>query len=68
MAKKTIVDFLVELDSNSKLMEAYKKDPVGTAEQYGLSGEDLQLIKDKKWDDVAKQFDDTSKAIRVIDY
>ena len=25
MAKKTIVDFLVELDSNSKLMDAYKK-------------------------------------------
>ena len=44
MAKKTIVDFLVELDSNSKLMDAYKKDPVGTAEKYGLSGEDLQLI------------------------
>jgi len=68
MAKNTIVDFLVELDSNSKLMDAYKKDPVGTAEKYGLSGDDLQLIKDKKWDEVAKRFDDTSHAIRVIDY
>ncbi|AFT75503.1 hypothetical protein ACE41O_21250 [Alteromonas macleodii] len=68
MAKKTIVDFLVELDSNSKLMDAYKKDPVGTAEKYGLSGEDLQLIKDQDWDEVAKRFDDTSKATRVISY
>ena len=33
MAKKTIVDFLVELDSNSKLEEAYKKDTVATAEK-----------------------------------
>ena len=29
MAKKTIVDFLVELDSNSKLVDAYKKGPCG---------------------------------------
>ncbi len=35
---------------------------------YGLSGEDLQLIKDQDWDEVAKRFDDTSKATRVISY
>ena len=68
MAKTTILHFLGELASNSKLMEAYKQDPVGTAETYGLSGEDLQLIKDQDWDEVAKRFDDTSKATRVISY
>lgn len=41
MVKKIIVDFLVELDSNSKLMDVYKKDFVGIVEKYGLFGEDF---------------------------
>lgn len=65
---KSIVDFLVELDTNSKLMEAYKKDPVAVAANYGLSNEELKLIENKDWDEVAKRFDDTSKAIRVVNY
>ena len=65
---KSIVDFLVELDTNSKLMEAYKKNPVGIAADYGLSEKELKLIENKDWDEVAKRFDDTSKAIRVVNY
>ncbi|NDV93132.1 hypothetical protein GTH32_18340 [Alteromonas sp. 345S023] len=65
---KSIVDFLVELDTNSKLMEAYKRDPVTTASDYGLSQEELTLIKEKNWDEVSKRFDDTEKAIRVVNY
>jgi hypothetical protein len=65
---KSIVDFLVELDTNSKLMESYKRDPVTTASDYGLSNEELTLIKEKNWDEVTRRFDDTEKAIRVVNY
>ncbi len=65
---KSIVDFLVELDTNSKLMEAYKKDPVATATKYGLPDDEVQIIADKKWDELSKRFDDSSKTIRVINY
>lgn len=49
-------------------MEAYKKDPVATAADYGLSGEELKLIEDKNWEEVSKRFDDIKKAPRVINY
>ncbi len=65
---KSIVDFLVELDTNSKLMEAYKQDTVGTASKYGLSDEELKLIEDKNWDEVKKRFDDESKVTKVVHY
>ncbi len=65
---KSIEDFLVELDTNSKLLEAYKKDPVATAKNYGLPEDEVQIIADKKWDELSKRFDDTSKTIRVINY
>ncbi|WP_334064234.1 hypothetical protein [Alteromonas genovensis] len=64
----SLIDFLEELDTNSNLMEAYKKDPVGTAEKYGLSDEDLTLIKEQNWDEVRKRFNDESKANRVVSY
>ena len=65
MAKKTIVDFLVELDSNSKLMDAYKR-TLWELQKSTVYLVNLQLIKDQDWDEVAKRFDDTSKATRVI--
>ena len=65
---KSIEDFLVELDTNSKLLKAYKKDPVATAKKYGLPEDEVQIIADKKWDELSKRFDDTSKTIRVINY
>ncbi|MDB2330524.1 hypothetical protein N9V74_02315 [Alteromonas sp.] len=66
--EQSIVDFLEELDTNSKLMEAYKKDPVGTARAYGLVDDELRLIEEKNWDEVKRRFDDASKATRVINY
>ncbi|GFD66927.1 hypothetical protein [Alteromonas sp. KUL106] len=65
---QSIVDFLVELDTNSKLMEAYKKDPVGTATKYGLPEDEIKIIAEKNWDELSSRFDDTSKTIRVINY
>jgi hypothetical protein len=65
---QSIVDFLEELDTNSKLMEAYKQDPVGTARTYGLVDDELRLIEEKDWDEVKRRFDDASKATRVINY
>ncbi|GFD90127.1 hypothetical protein LHL20_02070 [Alteromonas sp. McT4-15] len=65
---KTLEDFLVELDTNSELLEAYKKDPVATATQYGLSEEDVQLFKDKNWEEIEKRFTDENKAPRVVHY
>ena len=64
----SLIDFLEELDTNSKLMEAYKNGPVATAAKYGLSDEDLTLIKEQNWDEVKKRFDDASKANRVVSY
>ncbi|WP_338518388.1 hypothetical protein [Alteromonas gracilis] len=63
---KSLEDFLIELDTNSDLMKAYEKDPVGTAEQYGLSEEDVKLIKDKNWEEIEKRFADQNKAPRVV--
>jgi hypothetical protein len=65
---KSLEDFLIELDTNSDLMKAYEKDPVGTAEQYGLSEEDVKLIKDKNWEEIEKRFADQNKAPRVVHY
>lgn len=65
---KSLEDFLIELDTNSDLMKAYEKDPVGTAEQYGLSEEDVKLIKDKNWKEIEKRFADQNKAPRVVHY
>ncbi|GFD95530.1 hypothetical protein KUL156_48040 [Alteromonas sp. KUL156] len=65
---QSIVDFLVELDTNSKLMEAYKKDPEGTATKYGLPEDEIKIIAEKNWDELSSRFDDTSKTIRVINY
>ena len=65
---KSIEEFLVELDTNSELLEKYKKDPVGAATKYGLSEEDVKLFEDKNWDELEKRFSDASKAVRVIDY
>jgi hypothetical protein len=64
----SLIDFLEELDTNSKLIEAYKNAPVATAAKYGLSDEDLTLIKEQNWDEVKKRFDDASKANRVVSY
>ena len=64
----SLEDFLIELDTNSELMKAYKDDPVGTAEQYGLSEEDVKLIKDKNWEEIEKRFADQNKAPRVVHY
>lgn len=65
---KSIEDFLVELDTNSKLMEAYKNAPAATAKKYGLSADEVKIIADQNWDELSKRFDDTSKTIRVISY
>ena len=65
---KSIQDFVVELDTNSKLMEAYKSAPVATAKKYGLPADEVKIIADKNWDELSKRFDDTSKTIRVISY
>lgn len=65
---KSIEDFLVELDSNSELLKAYKQDPVATAEKFGLSDEDVKLFKDKNWEEIEKRFTDKNKAPRVIHY
>lgn len=65
---KSIQDFMVELDTNSKLMDAYKNDPVATAKKYGLSADEVKIIADQNWDELSKRFDDTSKTIRVVSY
>lgn len=65
---KSIEEFLVELDTNSELMEAYKEDAVATVTQYGLSKEDVKLFEDKNWEEIEKRFSDETKAPRVINY
>ncbi|GEA10623.1 hypothetical protein [Alteromonas sp. KUL49] len=65
---KSIEEFLVELDTNSELLEKYKKDPIGTAKKYGLSDEDVKLFEDKNWDELEKRFSDAKRAVRVIHY
>ena len=64
----SIQDFLVELDTNSKLMEAYKSAPVATAKKYGLSDNEVKIIEEQNWEELSKRFDDTSKTIRVVSY
>jgi hypothetical protein len=42
---KTLINFIEELDSNAKLLEESKSNPVATAKGYGLSEEDVKIIR-----------------------
>ncbi len=61
---KSLADFLHELDSNAELKENYLKDPVGVAQNYGLSEDDVQLIKDQDWDTMRKRFNSAGIEIK----
>ncbi|MGJ8679357.1 hypothetical protein [Paraglaciecola sp.] len=65
---KSIVNFIEELDTNAKLLEAYKANPVSTAKTYGLSEVDTKIIDDKNWDELSKRFEDLDKAAKTVDY
>jgi hypothetical protein len=65
---KSLVDFLEELDSNAELKESYLKDPVATAKDYGLTDEEVAIIKNKDWDTVRKLFEGAGKSIKTISY
>jgi hypothetical protein len=65
---KSLVDFLEELDSNAELKESYLKDPVATAKNYGLTDEEVAIIKNKDWDAVKKQFENLDKGPKVISH
>jgi hypothetical protein len=62
---RSLVDFLEELDSNAELKESYLKDPVATAKNYGLTDEDVAIIKNKDWDAVQKQFENLGSDPKV---
>lgn len=63
---KTLVNFIEELDSNAKLLEEYKANPVDTAKAYKLSDEDVKIIEDKNWDELSKRFEDLGKAAKNV--
>jgi hypothetical protein len=65
---RSLVDFLEELDSNAELKESYLKDPVATAKNYGLTDEEVAIIKNKDWDAVKKQFENLDKGPKVISH
>lgn len=65
---KSLADFLEELDTNAELKEAYLKDPVATATTYGLADEDVSLIKNKDWDAVKKQFENSGHVVKIHTY
>jgi hypothetical protein len=62
---RSLVDFLEELDSNAELKESYLKDPVATAKNYGLTDEEVAIIKNKDWDTVRKQFENLGSDPKV---
>jgi hypothetical protein len=62
---RSLVDFLEELDSNAELKESYLKDPVATAKNYGLTDEEVAIIKNKDWDTVRKQFENLGRDPKV---
>lgn len=65
---KSLTDFLEELDSNAELKESYLKDPIATATTYGLTDEDVNVIKNKDWDNVIKRFESSGKGSKVHTY
>lgn len=65
---KSLVDFLEELDSNAELKESYLKDTVVTAKNYGLTDEEVAIIKNKDWDAIKKQFENLDKSPKVISH
>ncbi|MGK0305440.1 MAG: hypothetical protein ACI8UG_001188 [Gammaproteobacteria bacterium] len=62
---RSLVDFLEELDSSAELKESYLKDPVATAKNYGLTDEDVAIIKNEDWDAVRKQFENLGSDPKV---
>ncbi|MGS2721691.1 hypothetical protein [Paraglaciecola aestuariivivens] len=65
---RSLIDFLEELDSNAKLKEAYLKDPVGTAQSYGLGDDDIELIKNQDWEKAKQMFESEGKPIKTHTY
>jgi hypothetical protein len=65
---KSLSDFLEQLDSNAELKESYLKDPIATATAYGLTDEDVNVIKNKDWDTVIKRFESSGKGSKVHTY
>jgi hypothetical protein len=65
---RSLVDFLEELDSNAELKESYQKDPVATAKNYGLTDEEVAIIKNKDWDAIKKQIENLDKSPKVISH
>lgn len=64
----TMVDFIEELDTNAKSLDAFKADSVGTAKTFGLSDEDVKLIESQNWKALSQQYEDLGKAARNIRY
>ncbi|MFT6776434.1 MAG: hypothetical protein ACJAV1_000345 [Paraglaciecola sp.] len=65
---KSLSDFLEQLDSNAELKESYLKDPIATATTYGLTDEDVNVIKNKDWDTIIKRFESSGKRSKVHTY
>jgi hypothetical protein len=61
---RSLVDFLEELDSNAELKESYLKDTVVTAKNYGLTDEEVAIIRNKDWDTVRKKFENLGSDLK----
>lgn len=62
-----LTEFLTNLATDEKLVEAFKADNVGTMKAHGVSDEHIELVVNKKYDEIRQVLgDDYEVAIESI--
>lgn len=49
-----LTEFLINLSTDDQLVESFKNDKVGTMKSYGVSDEHIDLVVNKKYDEIQK--------------
>ena len=61
-----LVDYVKAVNEDPDLQAKHDADPKGTAESFGVSPEDVQLILDKNHDEIRKRCGDDASNLRMV--
>ncbi len=59
-------EFLKEIGCNAELLECYKKDPVKTMQNYGLSEEEIEAVRKLDMDKIKELVGDECDYLTII--
>lgn len=55
-SKDKLVDYIVELNADAKMLAKHNADSEGAARAYGLSDDDIELVKSQNHDEIKARF------------